>query len=371
MKHLKHAKIERPNVEHYARIDLGVFGASCPAIADFCSEIAAALPASNVVYVDTDHASFDNPAFSNQPSTHFTATNVQTETTTSLHGAKMDWKYTPSKINYDLALVNSNHFEARRYMLYYSEKKHASVLKRKAYLANCLAVVLAEGSELPADLEKMLPEGCPVYSYDHRMEATTHVTPLLSEPKLKGLVLAGGRSSRMGKDKTKFNIHGKPQFEHIADLMAPHCSELFVSQSSVHQVTTDLPTLDDAFSSLGPFGAILTAFKTDPNAAWLVMASDLPYANADALGQLVTSRSTKDLATAFYNEDTDFPDPLFTIWEPKAYPRLLEFLAMGYSCPRKALINSPIHMITPKDAKVLFNMNTPADLAKVKGENLS
>ena len=74
--------------------------------------------------------------------------------------------------------------------------------------------------------------------------------------------------------------------------------------------------------------------------------------------QLVNHRNPTKLATCFYNPETEFPEPLITIWEPKAYPVLLEFLSQGYSCPRKVLINTDIEMIQMKDPTKMTNANT-------------
>jgi molybdopterin-guanine dinucleotide biosynthesis protein A len=112
---------------------------------------------------------------------------------------------------------------------------------------------------------------------------------------------------------------------------------------------------------LGPFGAILSAFQADPNAAWLIIACDLPFVDKSALSQLISSRNSSKIGTAFYNEVTHFPDPLFTIYEPKAYATMLQFLALGYACPRKVLINADTEIIQPENSRILQNVNTPEE----------
>jgi molybdopterin-guanine dinucleotide biosynthesis protein A len=57
-----------------------------------------------------------------------------------------------------------------------------------------------------------------------------------------------------------------------------------------------------------------------------------------------------------------------TIWEPRAYPVLLNFLAQGYSCPRKALINSDIQEVEVEDERWLLNVNTAEDLKRALEE---
>ena len=55
-----------------------------------------------------------------------------------------------------------------------------------------------------------------------------------------------------------------------------------------------------------------------------------------------------------------FVEPLITIYEPKAYPILLSYLAQGYSCPRKVLINSEVEIIEVDD-NLIRNINTPEE----------
>ena len=56
------------------------------------------------------------------------------------------------------------------------------------------------------------------------------------------------------------------------------------------------------------------------------------------------------------------PEPLITIYEPKSYPVLLQYLAQGYSCPRKMLINSDIEIVEVDD-NLIRNINTPEEYA--------
>ncbi|RMG81285.1 MAG: molybdopterin-guanine dinucleotide biosynthesis protein MobA, partial [Bacteroidetes bacterium] len=174
-------------------------------------------------------------------------------------------------------------------------------------------------------------------------------------PPLAGLVLAGGKSERMGRDKGDISYHGKPQRDHLFELLRPVCASVFVSLREGQAGPENLPVLYDSFAGLGPFGAILSAFRAFPNHAWLVVACDLPLLDKLAIDFLTQNRNPSAVATAFHNPATGFPDPLITIWEPKSYPILLQFLAQGYSCPRKVLINSEIETLQAPDPEILRN----------------
>ena len=66
------------------------------------------------------------------------------------------------------------------------------------------------------------------------------------------------------------------------------------------------------------------------------------------------------MATAIKGKSKPFVEPLITIYEPKAYPVLLSYLAQGYSCPRKVLINSDVEIIEVDD-DLIRNVNTPEE----------
>ena len=125
--------------------------------------------------------------------------------------------------------------------------------------------------------------------------------------------------------------------------------------------------IEDKFVDLGAFGAICSAFQRNPNKAWLVMASDLPFVNTEVIQMLLKHRNPAKIATAIKGKSKPFVEPLITIYEPKAYPILLSYLAQGYSCPRKVLINSDVEIVEIDD-DFIRNINTPEDFKNAHKE---
>lgn len=187
-------------------------------------------------------------------------------------------------------------------------------------------------------------------------------------PKLNGLILAGGKSQRMGNPKDKINWHGKEQRYFAADLLAPFCEEVFIScrQDQLENFDTNYKALTDTFLNMGPFGGILSALRSQRDKAWLVVACDLPLLDKKSLEFLIKNRNTEKVATTYESPFDGLPEPLITIWEPKSYPLLLNFLGSGNTCPRKVLINSDTLILKPGNPEALMNVNTPEDMAKAK-----
>ena len=184
---------------------------------------------------------------------------------------------------------------------------------------------------------------------------------------LNGLVLAGGKSARMGQDKGAMLWHGMEQRDYIAGLLRKYCVETFISCREEQQLNSAYPLLYDTFTNIGPLGAILTAFREVPGMAWLVLACDLPLIGAPTIEYLLQQRDRDAIATTFESPYDGLPEPLITIWEPSAYPYLLAALEEGYKCPRKALIRSDkVAIVKPPDPAALVNANTPEEAEKVK-----
>lgn len=189
-------------------------------------------------------------------------------------------------------------------------------------------------------------------------------------PVINGLVLAGGKSKRMGSDKSIMKWHGKEQRYYAADLLKNFCEEVFIScrTEQEKEIDSKYKILTDTFLNLGPYGGILSALRSDRTKAWLVVACDLPLLDEQTIRYLVDKRNPASAATTFESPHDGLPEPLITIWEPQSYPVLLEFLGRGYTCPRKVLINSDKTILKPPYPEALMNINTPEDAEKAKKE---
>lgn len=180
---------------------------------------------------------------------------------------------------------------------------------------------------------------------------------------LNGLVLAGGKSTRMGHDKGLIDWHGKPQRYYLADLLKNYCDDVFIAcrKDQAEQIRRDgyNPLIDNQTAST-QFGAILGALKTNPNTAWLVVACDMPFIDSLSVQYLIGRRDTNKLATS-YADTNSLPEPLFSIWEPAAITMLEAEFKSNITCPRKALINNlgKVKLVPPQSPNIVANINTP------------
>jgi len=374
----RHADLTRPDLGDFARHELAFLGAPCGDIQRLAAALTAALAAAGhrVGYVDADHASGDaDPRAAESP---LLQAGAWVEVTDKIHFRRRDERRALDRFSQpellagaDLVLVNGNHFRAQQQIVLIDPRK--SLAHKLDRLTNVQALVLAEGlSELPDYLRAHLGAQAatlPRFALADAAGLGAWVQQWLAarQAPLRGLVLAGGRSERMQTDKgqLRYGPTGREQRAVAADLLAEVCQDVVVSvrAEQAAELPAGLVPLPDTFLGLGPLGGILSAFRSDPNAAWLVLACDLPYLTAEVLRALVAGRQPARLATAFQSPGSEFPEPLITIFEPRAYPELLRFLGLGYSCPRKMLINSDVQVLPTPGGDALRNVNTPAERA--------
>ena len=179
-----------------------------------------------------------------------------------------------------------------------------------------------------------------------------------------GLVLAGGRSTRMQKDKAVLSYHGKTQLEWAMELITPFVARAFVSvrpDQASDPVRAQYPQIIDTQENMGPIAGIMAAQAMHPDVAWLVLACDLPFLDAATLKHLVWARQEDKPATAYRSSHDGLPEPLCAIYEPASREAIAGHVASGKSCPRKFLIRSDAHVIDEPNPRALDNVNTPEE----------
>ena len=181
-----------------------------------------------------------------------------------------------------------------------------------------------------------------------------------------GLVLAGGQSRRMGRDKALLQHDGQSQLAHMVAVLDGVVDQVFVSARRDQANDSERSRFEliiDAYDDMGPVAGILSALQAHPQADWLVVACDLPNIDQATLKFLLQHRSATQPFTAFRSTHDDLPEPLCAIYTAGSDALLQEFIEQGLVCPRKMLIRSDTLLLTQPNPQSLDNVNTPDDLS--------
>ena len=182
------------------------------------------------------------------------------------------------------------------------------------------------------------------------------------------VILAGGKSSRMGSDKTQLPHpkSGLPLLCHQLEMVAGIAGQTRIVSARTGQVLPPLPAgvirIDDD-GSAGPLGGIMAALSTVTGDHLMVVAVDLPYMDEEMLLQLVANCSSSH--SGVYAQSPTGPEPLVSIVPTKLRPQLESALDRGDNSLRRLFTGPLAHVMKP----VLFdrpepflNWNSPGDI---------
>ncbi|MEL6720387.1 MAG: NTP transferase domain-containing protein [Bacteroidota bacterium] len=181
---------------------------------------------------------------------------------------------------------------------------------------------------------------------------------------LNALILIGGKSTRMGVDKSSIQYRDKTHRAYLGDLLAElGCEKVYFSCSKVQSKMVDLeyPILVDHYDNVGPIGGVLTAFEYLPDTAWLVVGCDYALLDQELLQTLIGNRRQDLEATVFRHPKSQLLEPLVSIYEAKAFPKIKAAFQNKQRSLRRILETLEINGLDLKAPHKLLNVNTPQE----------
>jgi len=186
-----------------------------------------------------------------------------------------------------------------------------------------------------------------------------------------GLVLAGGKSSRLGQDKTRVVHEGQTLLTRTATLLQRHFDQVYVS--SRHDIDTGgpWPVITDETERIGPAGGIITALRKFEKPIF-VLACDLPFMEDSIIERLMDAREKRPrncVLTTWQLKDSGFIENLVAIYEPQSLPLLEDGVARGVFKLSRLIPAELRHTLiyTEDERRRFFNVNYPADLEQLQG----
>ena len=184
-----------------------------------------------------------------------------------------------------------------------------------------------------------------------------------------GVVLAGGRSTRMGVDKALAPLAGRPLVAHVAARLAPQVDALFLNANgdAARFASLRYAIVADAAPNAGggPLAGVAAALRhaQSQGAAWLATAPcDAPFLPLDLVARLAaaTEASGAPLAVAASARGLE---PMFALWSTALASEVEAALAAGDGGPRRLMARLGAAQVRFADSDAFANLNTPADFA--------
>jgi molybdopterin-guanine dinucleotide biosynthesis protein A len=184
---------------------------------------------------------------------------------------------------------------------------------------------------------------------------------MVRSDQLCGLVVCGGQSTRMGTDKSQLVYHGKPQSDHVYDMLVPLCSDVMLScnKDQWARIGDGRNMIQDLsqYENTGPLAALLTAFSHWPQHDLLVIGCDYPFLNGQILTHFLQHIDTESPATAFYNTAERY-EPLLAYYKSGCASLLAGCFERGEYALQDFLRTINAGKYYPNDEQVVTSVDT-------------
>lgn len=182
-------------------------------------------------------------------------------------------------------------------------------------------------------------------------------------------VNAGGKSSRMGQDKSFVPFQGKPMIEVVLARVAGLGQEtMLITNNPAAYAHLGLPTHTDLYPEHGPLAGIFTAVTHAQYPHTLMVACDMPWLNRELLCAMIEMRTAADVIVPRW---TKFPEPLHAIYSKACLPAMAAKLAQRQLKITGFFDQVSVHYVERADiarydenGRSFANVNTPEELTQ-------
>ncbi len=181
---------------------------------------------------------------------------------------------------------------------------------------------------------------------------------------ITGIVLSGGRSSRMGQDKSLMILNGKPLIQYAIDTIKPLCDKVVISSNFNNYDFTGCEVWPDEMDVQAPITGIYSCIKQSPTEVNLVISCDMPLIQTMLFEYLLTFANNHDIIVPTHNK---YFEPLCAIYKKSVLPAM-EISINKHDYKLMTFIKStsylPIEItedLTVYTSAMFLNVNTPEE----------
>lgn len=179
-----------------------------------------------------------------------------------------------------------------------------------------------------------------------------------------GVILAGGRSRRMGTDKAMLDFHGVPFIRRIADVLLEVFPRVVVSCAAGDGYSfLSLPEIKDIYPDCGPLGGIHAALRSCQTPYIFVLSCDVPFISKALVHDILVNAESGTISIA---EADGQIHPLIGLYPQHILPRLSDTLKRGH-CRMTTFINGDVHrsIDVGRFRNEAMNINSPEDYRSI------
>ncbi len=181
------------------------------------------------------------------------------------------------------------------------------------------------------------------------------------------IIMAGGDSARMGRDKSMLLIEGQPMIKYIYDQLHPHFNQILISSNDISKYSfPGVEVVPDKVTGQGPLGGIASALKSSVNDLNFVTACDIPQVDTVLMKMML--REGRDFDAVVPRIGLSQYEPLFAVYKKDTLAAIEAALLSGNNRIIDALNSCRVKYIDLTDTQQLKNLNTMNDYWEFAGK---
>lgn len=145
----------------------------------------------------------------------------------------------------------------------------------------------------------------------------------MEKEEISGFVLAGGKSSRMSRDKALLDFKGQALLTHMLELIKPFCDSTFISGNNPEYQLLGGKLIPDVYQDKGPISGIFSVLSSSQNEWNLIVSVDVPMVNHELLQYLIENRNSYDAVVPVHSGGTE---PLISLYHKRIVPIIQEMI---------------------------------------------
>ncbi len=187
--------------------------------------------------------------------------------------------------------------------------------------------------------------------------------------KITGIILAGGKSSRMGTEKGLLKLGHKHMIQYAIDVLSECCDEVIISSNSDAYDFLGLKVIKDISPNSGPMGGIYSGLMSSTTDLNIVLSCDMPYIPKELIRYLVSLHNNHDVVVPWHGEEKF--EPMCGLYHKSSLKTFEKYISKeNFKIPDaykemntyKALMNDSLKFYHPK---LFYNLNSKKELESV------
>jgi len=190
----------------------------------------------------------------------------------------------------------------------------------------------------------------------------------MNKKNITGIILAGGKSSRMGTDKGMLVLNGKKIIEYVIAALTPNVSEVIIISNNENYNYLGYKVYKDIVKECGPMGGIFTGLEKSITENNIIVSCDIPNISSTMIAYIISNSREKDALIPVHDGQ---PEPLCAFYKKLTAKDFKQFLNSGNYKMLDALKHLKTSYLDVVNAQgfsedIFSNINTPDEFEAQK-----